>query len=100
MLITEHHGRGCLFEYGTWENGTAVADTKTPTTGTRGRQTIKCKGVINQEGESKAQKKVKKREKEGTKKTVESDGKRGPYYSQQDKKEKIEGKGAKSGEEV
>lgn len=26
--------------------------------------------------------KVKKREKEGTKKTVESDGKRGPYYSQ------------------
>ena len=82
MLITEHHGRGCLFEYGTWENGTTVADTKTPTTGTRGRQTIKCKGVINQEGESKAQKKVKKREKEGTKKTVESDGKRGPYYSQ------------------
>ena len=30
----------------------------------------------------KAQKKVKKREKEGAKKTVESDGKRGPYYSQ------------------
>ena len=59
-----------------------VADTKTPTTGTRGRQTIKRKEVINQEGESKAQKKEKKREKEGTKKTVESDGKRGPYYSQ------------------
>ena len=82
MLIAEHHGRGGLFEYGTWENVTTVTDTKTPTTGTRRRQTIKCKEVINQERESKAQKKEEKREKEGTKKTVESDGKRGPYYSQ------------------
>ena len=54
-----------------------VADTKTPTTGTRRRQTIKRIGVINKERESKAQKKEEEREKEGAKKTVESDGKRG-----------------------
>lgn len=30
----------------------------------------------------KLKRKTKKREKEGTKKTVESDGKQGPYYSQ------------------